>query len=159
MTDSHYLINEVILRVKVILLLTSRSKVQNLKIPSLVRRVNGFASDMVFDQMDSIRVVSLRKRTFINSMPLICQIVMINLEHFLIDLQQGAYLDAAINIPPELAKETGFKRFIAALYLYYMAILFLSGGVLARLFGPLHLDFLKLQYSRGPYLIFFTDNF
>lgn len=68
---------------------------------------------------------------------------MVNLKHFLTDLQQGAYLDIAEDIPSQLAEETGFKRFMAALYLYYMAILFLSVGVLLSVSGPLHLDFLK----------------
>lgn len=84
---------------------------------------------------------------------------MVNLKHFLIDLQQGAYLDAAIDIPPELAEETGFKRFIAALYLYYMAILLLLGGVLARLLGPLHLDFLKASLLTGVIPYFFYRQF
>lgn len=68
---------------------------------------------------------------------------MVNLKHFLTDLQQGAYLDSSKCISHELAEETGFKRFIAALYLYYMSIILLSAGVLAILTGPLHLDFLK----------------
>ncbi|SFF32555.1 hypothetical protein [Spirosoma endophyticum] len=80
---------------------------------------------------------------------------MLNLKHFLIDLQQGAYLDATIEIPPKLAKEAGFKRFLAALYLYYMAILILLGGVLARLSGPLHLDFLKASLLTGVIPYFF----
>lgn len=84
---------------------------------------------------------------------------MINLKYFLIDLQQGAYLDAAIDIPPELAEETSFKRFIAALYLYYMAILILSGGVLARLSGPLHLDFLQASLLTGVIPYFFYRQF
>ncbi|ADB39805.1 hypothetical protein [Spirosoma linguale] len=81
---------------------------------------------------------------------------MVNLKHFLIDLQQGAYLDAAVEIPPKLAEETGFKRFLAALYLYSMASLILSGGVLAKLLGPLHLDFLKASLLTGviPYLFY-----
>lgn len=66
-----------------------------------------------------------------------------HLKQFLTDLQQGAYWDAAKDIPPKLAQETGFKRFIAALYLYYMAILLLSVGVLVTLYGPLPLDHLK----------------
>jgi hypothetical protein len=84
---------------------------------------------------------------------------MVNLKHFLVDLQQGAYLDAAVGIPPELAKETGFKRFIVSLYLYYMAILLLSGGVLARLLGPLHLDFLKASILTGVIPYFFYRQF
>lgn len=82
-----------------------------------------------------------------------------NLKHFLINLQQGAYLDATIDIPPKLAEETGFKRFLAALYLYYMAILILSGGVLTRLFGPLHLDFLKASLLTGVIPYFFYRQF
>ncbi|MBC3789439.1 hypothetical protein [Spirosoma utsteinense] len=84
---------------------------------------------------------------------------MVNIKHFLIDLQQGAYLDAAIEIPPKLAEETGYKRFLAALYLYYMAILILSGGVLAKLSGPLHLDFLKASLLTGVIPYFFYRQF
>ncbi|MCC5613367.1 hypothetical protein LC612_43500, partial [Nostoc sp. CHAB 5834] len=81
---------------------------------------------------------------------------MSDIKHFLVDLQQGAYLDASIDIPPELAKQTGFKRFIAALYLYYMAILLMSAGVLAKLLGPLHLDILKASLLTGviPYIFY-----
>lgn len=81
---------------------------------------------------------------------------MVNLKHFLTDLQQGAYFDIAEDIPSQLAEEAGFKRFLAALYLYYMAILFLSIGVLLRLSGPLHLDFLKalLLTSGIPYFFY-----
>lgn len=81
---------------------------------------------------------------------------MVKLKHFLIDLQQGAYLDAIVEMPPKLAEDTSFRRFLAALYLYYMAILVLSGGVLAKLVSPLHLDFLKASLFTGvvPYLFY-----
>jgi hypothetical protein len=65
---------------------------------------------------------------------------MVNLKHFLADLQQGAYFDATKDISPELGRETGFKRFMAALYLYYMAILLLSAGVLVPPSGSSQLD-------------------
>ena len=80
---------------------------------------------------------------------------MVSLKHFLIDFQQGAYLDAIIEMPPKLAEDTGFWRFLAALYLYYMAILILSGGVLAKLVGPLHLDFVQASLLTGAIPYFF----
>ncbi len=80
---------------------------------------------------------------------------MVNLKPFLIGLQQGAYLDAAIEIAPKLAEETGFWRFLAALYLYYMAILILTGGVLAKLVGPLHLDLVQASLLTGAIPYFF----
>lgn len=81
---------------------------------------------------------------------------MVKLKHFLTDLQQGAYLDAAKEMPPEVAQETSFKRVMAALYLYYMTLLLLSAGVLARLAGPLYLDFLKASVFTLviPYFIY-----
>ncbi|WP_255720961.1 hypothetical protein [Spirosoma oryzicola] len=40
-----------------------------------------------------------------------------------------------------------------------MAILILTGGVLAKLVGPLHLDIVQPPYSRGPSLISSTVKF
>ncbi|GAB3048695.1 hypothetical protein [Spirosoma pulveris] len=80
---------------------------------------------------------------------------MVSLKHFLINLQQGAYLDAIVEMPPKLAEDTGFRRFLAALYLYYMAILVLSGGVLAKLVGPLHLDLVQASLLTGAIPYFF----
>lgn len=84
---------------------------------------------------------------------------MVNLKHFLTDLQQGAYLDAVKDMPPEVAQEISFKRSMAALYLYYMALLLLSAGVLARLSGPLQLDFLKASLLTGVIPYFFYRHF
>jgi hypothetical protein len=80
---------------------------------------------------------------------------MVILKHFLVDLQQGAYLDAIEEMPPKLAEDTGFRRFLAALYLYYMGILVLSGGVLAKLVGPLHLDLVQASIITGAIPYFF----
>lgn len=84
---------------------------------------------------------------------------MVDFKHFLTDLHQGAYLASSRHNPPELAEQSSFKLFLTVLYLYYMALLILLGGVLAKLSGPLHLDFLKASLLTGAIPYFFYSLF
>lgn len=84
---------------------------------------------------------------------------MVSLKRFFIDLHQGAYLASSRHNSPELAEQSSFKLFLIVLYLYYMAMLILAGGVLAKLAGPLHLDFLKASLLTGVIPYFFYSLF
>ena len=84
---------------------------------------------------------------------------MLDFNYFFTDLHQGAYLASSRHNSPELAEQSSFKLFLTVLYLYYMAILILLGGVLAKLIGPLHLDFLKASLLTGVIPYFFYSLF
>ena len=80
----------------------------------------------------------------------------VNFRHFLINLQQGAYLAYCKSESPELAEKSNFTRFNTLLYFYYVAVLILLEGVLVKLSGPFRLDFLKASGFTLviPYLLY-----
>lgn len=81
---------------------------------------------------------------------------MVTFRHFLINLQQGAYLAYCKHESPELAEKFNFMRFSTVLYLYYIAVFILLEGVLVKLSGPFRLDYLKASVLMLviPYLLY-----